>query len=196
MWADDDCVSCLQTDQCLEDSCRCRVRCRNDSSYQANRLSDLLNTICRILFQNTTCLQVTIFIISILCCVMVLDYLIFYDSHSCLFGCHLCQRNTCLISCHSRFEKDLINLFLSVCCKDLLGLFHLGHLLLQPFRCINFRCFDFFFLCHNFLLNMYFCLALISDCIVPYYFVNFKYFFAKFTDIFVSHRLIFSLLVK
>ena len=78
---------------------------------------------------------------------MVLDNLVFHDSHACLFNSHFSQWNTHLVSSSSSCFKDLVNLLLGVGGEYLLCFSHCCHFRGQGFwRVNNGR--DSIFLCH------------------------------------------------
>ena len=80
---------------------------------------------------------------------MVLDDFVFHDTSLCLLDCHLCQRDTLLVGCHSCLIEDLVNLLLCKCSEDLLRLAHCFHLCFKSFYIVDDLRHDyFFFLCH------------------------------------------------
>ena len=148
MWADDDCVSCLQSDQGFEDCCGSRVCCRDNCCDQTDRFCNFLDSINRIFFQYTTGLGVFVCIVDVLCCVMVLDDFIFYDTHSCFFNGCFCKRDTGFVCCCCGCFEDLVYLLLSIGSKNFLSFFHRSDL---GFKCLWSvdNCRDVgFFLCH------------------------------------------------
>ena len=90
MWGNDDGVSGLQCDQGFKDRCRSRVSSRNYCCDQTDRLCDLLGSICLIFLDHTTGLGVLICVVNVLCCIVVFDNLILYNTHASLSNCHLC----------------------------------------------------------------------------------------------------------
>ncbi len=82
---DDDAVARLQTDQRLENRSRCRIRGRNDAADQPHGLGNSNRAGLVILAQNTAGLLVLVFVVNVLGRKMILDDLIFDNSHSRLF---------------------------------------------------------------------------------------------------------------
>ena len=112
MRGNDDRIACLKADEALEDRSRCRICCRDDCSDQADRLGDLFDPVYRILLDHAAGLCVTIRVVNVLCCIVVLDDLVLDQAHAGLFGCHLCKRNSGLVSCRSGCFEDLVDLLL------------------------------------------------------------------------------------
>ena len=148
MRADDDGIPRLQADERLKYSRRCRVRRRNDRCYQANRFCNLLDSKSRIFFDHPACLRVLICIIDILCSIVVLDDLIFYDAASRLLDCLLRKGDTHLVGRKCRFIEYLIYLFLCVCSKYFLSLSHRFHLSFESFYAVDNCWYCFLFLRH------------------------------------------------
>ena len=147
MRADDDCVTCFQRNKRFKDCCGSRVGSRDNCGNQSYRLQDLLDSVCLVFFYNTTCLCVLVCIINILCCVMVLDNLIFHDTHACFFNGHFGKWDTHFVGGSSSCLKDLVNLLLCVGSEDLLCFFHCSHFRGQGFWSVDDGR-DSFFLCH------------------------------------------------
>ena len=147
MRADDDRVTCFQGNKRFIDCCRSRVGRRNNCGDQSYRLQDLFDSVCLVFFYNTTCLCVLVCIVNILCCVMVLDNLVFHDTHACFLNSHFGKWDTHFVSGSSSCLKDLVNLLLCVGSEDLLCFFHCSHFRGQGFWSVDDGR-DSFFLCH------------------------------------------------
>ena len=147
MRADDDRITGFQGNKRFIDCCGGRVGCRDNCSDQSYRFQDLLESVCLVFFYNTTCLSVLICIVNILCCVMVLDNLVFHDTHACFLNSHFGKWDTHLVSSSSSCLKDLVDLLLCVGSKDLLCFFHCSHFRGQGFWSVDDGR-DSFFLCH------------------------------------------------
>ena len=122
MGADDDTVSGLKSKQALKDCGRGRIGGRNNRSNYADRLCNLLNSVCLVLLDNTAGLGVLVCVINILGCVVVLDNLILYDAHTGLLDRTLGKRNSRLVSRACRRKEDLVYLLLCVGGEDALRL--------------------------------------------------------------------------
>ena len=149
MRADQDGISCFQTDQTFENCSGSRVRSRNNRTYKTNRLCDFLDSIRFIFFDHTTGLYTFVSVKHIFGSVMVLDNFVFYYTHTGFGNGHLCQWNTCFIRSHCSFKENFVYLLLSKGCKFFLRLSHSSNLCLKSFYAVDdFRYFGFDFLCH------------------------------------------------
>ena len=148
MRADDDRITCFQCDQSFEDCSRCRVCCRNNGCDQTNRFRDFLNTISSVFFDHTAGFCVLICVVYILSSVMVLDNLIFYNTHSGFFHCVFCKRDTGFVSSSSSSFENLIYLLLGKCCENLLCLFHGCDFCSKGFRGVDDGWDSVLFFCH------------------------------------------------
>ena len=83
---------------------------------------------------------------NVFCSVVVLGDLINYDTSLGFFVCHLCQRNTHLVSCHCCCFADCVNLFLRESSPDFFSCSDLNQLGFQSFYRINLVK---LFICHN-----------------------------------------------
>ena len=148
MRTDDDCITCFQCDQSFEDCSRCWVGCRNNCSDQTDWLSYFLNTVSSVFFNHTAGSGILICVVYIFGCVMVLDNLIFYNTHSCFFNSIFSKRDTCFVSSSSGSFKNLIYLLLGKCCENLLCLFHGCNLCSKGFRGVDDGLDSVLFFCH------------------------------------------------
>ena len=78
-------------------------------------------------------------VVDILSGIVVLDYLVFYDTHSGFFHCHFCQRQTCVVCSQRSCPEDLVYLFLRECRKLCLCLTHFLQLAFQRRNAIHQR---------------------------------------------------------
>ena len=130
-------VSCLQGKKCLKDCSRSRVSGWNNCSYDTHWLGYNSITCSWIILYNTTSLHVLVLVVNILCCVMVLDNLVFHYTHASFFNCHTSKRDTIFLGRKSSFIENLIDLLLSECCKLCLCLAHLFEALEQSINILN-----------------------------------------------------------
>ena len=110
----DNTVTSFQADQRFEDSSCGGVGGRDNRCYNTDRLSNLLNAVGRIFLQYTAGLFVLICVVDILRSVVILDYLVFHNTHSGLFNRHLCQLDTSLVGSGGCCQKNGVNLFLGI----------------------------------------------------------------------------------
>ena len=151
MRADDDCIPGLQTDETFEDCSRSRVRGRNDRSHKAYRFRDLLDAKSLILFDHADCLNLLIRIVHILSRIVILDDLVFHNTHSGLFTGHLRKRNTLFIRSHGSLKEDLVDLLSRESSKYFLRLSHRSDLFLEQLHLsLRFRCIFSFLFCHKY----------------------------------------------
>ena len=68
---------------------------------------------------------------------MILDNLIFHNSHTSFFNCKFCKRNSCFIGSECSGSKYLIYLFLCISCEDALCLTYTGKSFFKSFDCVN-----------------------------------------------------------
>ena len=137
VWGNDNGVSCLQSKKCLKDCGRSRVSSWDNCSYDTHWLGYNSITCSWIILYNTTSLHILVFVVNILCCVMVLDNLIFHYTHASFFNCHASKRDTIFLSRKSSFIENLIDLLLSECCKLCLCFAHLFEALEQSINILN-----------------------------------------------------------
>ena len=137
MWGNNNGVSCLQGKKCLKDCGRSRVSSWNNCSYDTHWLGYNSITCSWIILYNTTSLHVLVLVVNILCCVMVLDNLVFHYTHASFFNCHASKRDTIFLGRKSSFIENLIDLLLSECCKLCLCLAHLFEALEQSINILN-----------------------------------------------------------
>ena len=137
MWGNDNGVSCLQSKKCLKDCGRSWVSSWNNCSYDTHWLGYNSITCSWIILYNTTSLHVLVLVVNILCCVMVLDNLVFHYTHASFFNCHASKRDTIFLSRKSSFIENLIDLLLSECCKLCLCFAHLFEALEQSINILN-----------------------------------------------------------
>ena len=137
VWGNDNGVSCLQGKKCLKDCSRSWISSWNNCSYDTHWLGYNSITCSWIILYNTTSLHVLVLIVNVLCCVMVLDNLVFHYTHAGFFNCHASKRDTIFLSRKSSFIENLIDLLLSECCKLCLCLAHLFEALEQSINILN-----------------------------------------------------------
>ena len=137
VWGNDNGVSCLQSKKCLKDCGRSWVSSWNNCSYDTHWLGYNSITCSWIILYNTTSLHILVLVVNILCCVMVLDNLVFHYTHASFFNCHASKRDTIFLSRKSSFIENLIDLLLSECCKLCLCLAHLFEALEQSINILN-----------------------------------------------------------
>ena len=137
VWGNDNGVSCLQSKKCLKDCGRSRVSSWDNCSYDTHWLGYNSITCSWIILYNTTSLHILVFVVNILCCVMVLDNLIFHYTHASFFNCHASKRDTIFLGRKSSFIENLIDLLLSECCKLCLCFAHLFEALEQSINILN-----------------------------------------------------------
>ena len=137
VWGNDNGVSCLQSKKCLENCGRSWVSSWNNCSYDTHWLGYNSITCSWIILYNTTGLHVLILVVNVLCCVMVLDNLVFHYTHASFFNCHASKRDTIFLGRKSSFIENLIDLLLSKCCKLCLCLTHLFEALEQSINILN-----------------------------------------------------------
>ena len=148
MWADDDCISCLQRDQSFEDCGGSRVCSRDNCCDQSDRFCNFLDSVNRIFFDHTTGLCVFVCIVDVFRCIVIFDDFIFNNTHSCFFYSCFCKRDTRFVSSSCSGFEDLVYLLLCVSGEKFLCFFHRSDLCFQCFRSVN-DCRDVgFFLCH------------------------------------------------
>ena len=146
MRADDDSVSGLQGDQDLEDGGGGGVGGRNDTADNTDGSGNALGAEGLVFFDDVTSLSMTHMVPNVFCSVVVLGDLINYDTSLGFFVCHLCQRNTHLVSCHCCCFADCVNLFLREGSPDFFSCSDLNQLGFQSFYRINLVK---LFICHN-----------------------------------------------
>ena len=137
MWGNNNGVSCLQSKKCLKDCSRSRVSGWNNCSYDTHWLGYNSITCSWIILYNATGLHVLVLVVNVLCCVMVLDNLVFHYTHASFFNCHASKRDTIFLGRKSSFIENLIDLLLSECCKLCLCLAHLFEALEQSINILN-----------------------------------------------------------
>ena len=137
MRTDNNPISCFQSNQSLKDCSGGRISCRDNRCDKSHRLCNFFDSVNRIFLNNIAGLCVFISIVNILGGIVVFDYLILNDSHSCLFDRHFCQWNTCLIGSNGCSFKYSVNLFLSVSGEKFLCFFHRSYFCFQSFRGVN-----------------------------------------------------------
>ena len=112
--ADDNTVSRLKSEKCLEYSGRGGVGGGDYRRNNADRLGNLLDAKGLVLFNNATGLGVLVCVVNILCGIVVFDNLVFNNAHSGFRNGSTCQRNSRSVSRARRREEDLVNLLLCV----------------------------------------------------------------------------------
>ena len=137
VWGNNNGVSCLQSKKCLENCGRSWVGSWNNCSYDTHWLGYDSITRSWIILYNTTGLHVLVLVVNVLCCVMVLDNLVFHYTHASFFNCHASKRDTIFLGRKSSFIENLIDLLLSECCKLCLCLAHLFEALEQSINILN-----------------------------------------------------------
>lgn len=140
---------CLKTDKCLEYSSRSWVCCWDNSSDKTDRLVNSHCAVSLIFLKNTTSLNILVLIVDVLSSIVVLDNLVFNDTHACFLNSHLCKWDSCLVSSDSSSLENLIYLLLCVGSEDSLCSSYFSDLSSQSFLCIDDAdCFS-FTLCHK-----------------------------------------------
>ena len=130
MRRDDDCITGLQGNQALENSGGSGIGSRNNCGNHTDGLCDLLDAEGLVLFNNTTGLGVFVCVVDVLSGIVVLDDLVFHNSHAGFFYSKLCKGDSCLVGSRSSCEENAIYLLLGkgrkfvLCCP---GLFHGGN---------------------------------------------------------------------
>ena len=112
MRADDDAVACLQRQKRLEDGGGSRVCRRNNRADQTQGLGNLPHAVFLVFFNHAAGSGVPIGVVDIFGREVILDHLVFHDSHSGLRHCGLGQWNTCLVGRGRRRQKDSVHLLL------------------------------------------------------------------------------------
>ncbi len=110
---DQDGIARLQADQGLEDGRGRRVRRRDDSSDDAERLCDLRHSERRIALDDAAGLRVLVLVVDELGGVVVLDDLVLHDAVAGLIVGQLRQRNARLVGSESGSLEDLVDLLLA-----------------------------------------------------------------------------------
>ena len=128
MGADDNAVAGFQANQGLEDSGGSGVRGGDNRGHNTDRLGNLSHAKSLVFFYHAAGLGIFVLIVNVLSCIVVLNNLVFYNTHAGLFNGHLCQRDTCLVGCDCCGLEDFVYLLLRVSGKDTLGFFYLCHL--------------------------------------------------------------------
>ena len=137
MWGNNNCISCFQANQSFENSSGGRVCSRNNCCYQTDRLCNFLDSVRLIFFYHTAGFGVLVSIVNILCCIVIFNNLIFYNTHTGLGHCHLSQRDSHFVGCRCCLVENFIDLLLSKGSKNLLSLTHCLHLYFQSFYIVN-----------------------------------------------------------
>ena len=112
MRADDDAVACLQRQKRLEDGGGSRVCRRNNRADQTQGLGNLPHAVFLVFFNHAAGPGVPIGVVDIFGREVILDHLVFHDSHSGLRHCGLGQRNARLVGRGRRRQKDSVHLLL------------------------------------------------------------------------------------
>ncbi len=97
MRTDNDTVSGFQADKTFEDSGRCGVGRRDNSTYNSDRLRNFCDAVARILLNNAAGLNVLVRVVDVFGSVVIFDNLILYDTHFRFFNSHFRKRNSLLI---------------------------------------------------------------------------------------------------
>ena len=139
MGADNDAVSCLKRNKGFKNCSRRGIGRRNNRSDNADRLRNFLYSERSVVFKNSAGFCILISIVNILCCIMIFNNLILYDTHTRFSNSHFGKRNSRLVCSGCRGKKNLVNLFLSVSRKFFLRFSKLG-------KCF-FKRFDIFYYC-------------------------------------------------
>ena len=133
-----DTVACLECKESFENSCRCRVCCRDNCGDHADRLCDLSDPCGFVFFDDATSLRIPVLIVDILCGIVVLNDLVFGKSHACFLCCHDGERESCFASRDRSCSEDSVNFFLTklrilrLCGPDV------GELSLKPGYAVHF----------------------------------------------------------
>ena len=113
-------VSCFQSEKRLENSGRSRVGSRYYSRYNSDRLCYLHHSAGLVFFDNSAGLCVLIGVVYILGSKVVLDNLVFNNTHAGFLNRHFSKRYTLFVGCYRRRLEYLVYLLLRVLSKFVL----------------------------------------------------------------------------
>ena len=122
---EDDRISCLQTDQRLEDGRGCRIGDRSDAGNDTDRLRDIFQTFDGIFFNDADRLLIAHVIDDIFTGKQILGCLVLKDTALGLFNGQLCQFAVPVQGGDRTFGDNVVDLFLIVGC-----------ILIQGFQCL------------------------------------------------------------
>ena len=137
VWAEDDAVTSLQSQESLVENSGGWVGSWDDTSKDTKRLGIGGNAVDLILMDKVASLLMLVLVVHVLRTIVVLDNLVLSQSDGGIFNGHLGKRDTVVVGLIGGSEEDLIDLLLVQLQELKVSLVNLFHKAIELLDCLN-----------------------------------------------------------